>query len=130
MTRPAVVERYVDGFRTGDHELVLDCLTDDVTWEIVGHAQADGRTAFERLIDGPPGASLPRLTVEEHLEVGDDVVTFGSGEFDDPTGTVQTFRFADRFTFRGDRISAVVSYVVPTDPGAQPPGETSPRSNA
>ena len=104
----------MDGFRAGDHAAILDCLTDDVTWDIVGHATAAGRGEFEELIDGPAGASLPRLTVERCVEEDDVVAVFGAGEFDDADGTLHTFRFADSFTFRGDLISAVVSYVVPT----------------
>ena len=53
MTRTDVVERYVDGFRAGDHAAILACLTDDVTWDIVGHATASGREQFDALIDGP-----------------------------------------------------------------------------
>lgn len=114
MTRQDVVDRYVDGFRAGDHAAILACLTPDVTWDIVGHAVAAGAAEFEGLIDGPPGASLPRLTVERHVEQGDLVVTFGAGEFADADGALHSFRFADTFTFRGDLIAAVVSYVVPT----------------
>jgi uncharacterized protein YndB with AHSA1/START domain/ketosteroid isomerase-like protein len=112
--RRLVVDRYMDGFRTGDHATILGCLTEDVTWDIVGHATVAGRGDFEALIDGPAGASLPRLTVEGSVAEDDMVAVFGAGEFDDPDGTPHTFRFADSFTFRGDRISAVVSYVVPT----------------
>ena len=111
--RQRVVDRYVDGFRTGDHAAILACLTDDVTWDIVGHAMASGSTEFEKLIDGPPGSSLPRLSVERHVEGTDLVATFGTGGFDDADGTTHSFRFADAFTFRGDLICAVVSYVVP-----------------
>lgn len=110
--RQEVVERYVAGFRAGDHAAIHACLTDDVTWDIVGYTTAAGREAFDALIDGPSGASLPRLTIERHLEDGDVVATYGSGEFDDPAGALQRFRFADTFTFRGDLISAVTSYVV------------------
>jgi uncharacterized protein len=113
VTRQDVVERYVEGFRAGDHELILACLTEDATWDIVGHATASGRSEFDALIDGPPGASLPRLTVDRHVEAGDLVVTFGAGEFDDADGVRRSFRFADSFTFRGDLVTAVVSYVVP-----------------
>ena len=111
--RQRLVERYVNGFRAGDHAAILACVTDDVTWDIVGHATASGSAEFEKLIDGPAGSSLPRLTVERHVEGADAVVTFGTGEFDDADGTTHSFRFADAFTFRGDLVSALVSYVVP-----------------
>jgi len=109
-----ILDRYMNGFRAGDHEAILDCLTDDVTWEIVGHAQSFGRPEFDALIDGPAGTSLPRLTVEHTVEEGDITVVLGTGEFDGPDGALHSFRFADAFTFRGDLISGLVSYVVPT----------------
>ncbi len=110
--RQRIVERYVDGFRTGDHAVIHGCLTDDVSWDIVGYTTADGREAFDALIDGPPGATLPRLTIERHLEQGDVVATYGAGEFETADGETHAFRFADTFTFRGDLICAVTSYVV------------------
>jgi uncharacterized protein len=113
MNRTTVVEQYIDGFRAGDHRAILGCLTDDVTWDIVGHARAAGRDEFAALIDGPAGASLPRLAVERHSESADDVVTFGAGELDDADGVVRRFRFADRFTFTDSAIRSVESYVVP-----------------
>jgi uncharacterized protein YndB with AHSA1/START domain/ketosteroid isomerase-like protein len=114
VARQDVVDLYIDGFRGGDHAAILACLTDDVTWDIVGHASATGMADFERLIDGPEGASLPRLTVERHVAADDLVVTFGAGEFDDAEGASHSFRFVDTFTFRDNLIAAVVSYVVPT----------------
>jgi ketosteroid isomerase-like protein len=30
------VERYMDGFRRGDREQILSCLTDDVEWQLPG----------------------------------------------------------------------------------------------
>lgn len=111
--RTKVLDAYLDGFRSGDHAAILATLTEDVTWDIVGHAAAVGRDAFAGLIDGPPGSSLPRLTVERTIEHGDVVVVLGSGEFD-LGGERHSFRFADTFDFREDLIAGVVSYVVAT----------------
>ena len=33
----AVVEKYTDGFRTGDLAKILSCLTDDVVWALHGN---------------------------------------------------------------------------------------------
>lgn len=112
--RQRVLDRYVDGFRAGDHAAILACVTDDVAWEIVGHAKASGKNEFDTLIDGPDGAGLPRLEVHNCIEQGDVFAVFGSGNFDGPDGAVHNFRFADEFTFRGDLISSLVSYIVPT----------------
>jgi len=42
------------------------------------------------------------------------IAVFGSGQFDGPDGAVNSFRFADAFTFREELICVVESYVVPT----------------
>lgn len=110
--RLRLLEAYVDGFRAGDHAAILACLTDDVTWDIVGHATASGAEEFDALIDGPEGASLPRLGLDRTVAEGDVVAAFGDGEFDGPDGETHRFRYADTFTFRGVLICAVVSYVV------------------
>jgi len=36
--RKEVVETYLEGFRRSDHEQILACLTDDVAWDLPGHA--------------------------------------------------------------------------------------------
>jgi ketosteroid isomerase-like protein len=59
-----VVERYFDGFRRGDHELILGCL-------------------------------------------------LGSGQARRRDGVDFRFAYADVFTFTGDAISRVESYLVP-----------------
>ena len=83
-----------------------------MTWDIVGFRTSAGRDGFDSLIDGPPGASLPRLTIDKHVEQGDVVATYGTGEFETDDGETHAFRFADTFEFRGDLICAVTSYVV------------------
>ena len=37
------VQRYMDGFRTSDHALVLSCLTDDVEWVMPGAFHLRGK---------------------------------------------------------------------------------------
>jgi hypothetical protein len=43
----ATIEKYMDGFRKSDHELVLSCLTDDVVWEMPGFFHLVGKEAFD-----------------------------------------------------------------------------------
>ena len=77
--RKAVVEAYIDGFRRGDHQAILSCLTEDVVWEIHGHATVHGREEFAGVIteDATPG--LPTLELERLVEEGDTVVAVGNG---------------------------------------------------
>jgi hypothetical protein len=42
--RKGVVERYIEGFRAGDHEQILACPADDVAWEMPPHFELSGRS--------------------------------------------------------------------------------------
>ncbi|HYC93559.1 MAG TPA: nuclear transport factor 2 family protein [Thermoanaerobaculia bacterium] len=42
------VDRYMDGFRKGDHAQILSCLTDDVEWLLPGAFHLHGKEAFDK----------------------------------------------------------------------------------
>jgi ketosteroid isomerase-like protein len=48
----AVVEKYTDGFRTGDLAKILSCLTGDVVWALHGDKTLAGSDAFAAEADG------------------------------------------------------------------------------
>lgn len=111
--RKQAVERYFDGFRTSDHEAILTLLTDDVRWNILGFKQLQGKDAFDAEIENPQFEGSPKLGVDRLIEEGETVVAIHTGEGKLRDG--KPFRFAGNtvFTFTGDLISRVESYVVP-----------------
>jgi uncharacterized protein len=111
-----VVETYFDGFRRSDHERVLDCLTDDVVWDLPGYTHLAGKDAFDQEIENDEFVGSPTLTVDRTIEEGDTVVAIGNGETTHKSGEVRRFAFCDVFTFAGDKISRVESYLVPLAP--------------
>src|SRR6187455_489020 len=112
-----IVHAYFDGFRRSDHDAILALLTDDVTWDIVGHGTLEGKEAFDGEIENDAFDGQPELTIDRMLEDADVVVVLGTGRsrFRDQA-TPFEFAFADVFTFRGDLISRVDSYLVPMTP--------------
>lgn len=109
----ATVERYLDGFRSSDHEAILACLTGDVVWHIHGHRTTHGKAEFDTEIENPAFEGSPELSVDRTIESDDVVVVTGRG-----TGRhreLGSFRFAynDLFTFRDGLIAQIDSYVVP-----------------
>jgi len=109
----AIVEKYFDGARRGDHQQVLSCVTDDVLFEIHGRASVRGRDALEDALSAVAGH--PALTVDRLIEEGDSVVVVGSGNVALAAGGGLEFRFCDVFTFSGDAISRLESYQVSLD---------------
>ena len=111
--RKLIVERYFDGFRKSDHEQILALLTDDVAWDLPGYRHLTGKEAFDQEIENEEFVGSPTLTVDRVVEEGGTVVAIGEGHATHRSGTPFRFAFCDVFTFAGDQICRVESYLVP-----------------
>jgi ketosteroid isomerase-like protein len=112
-TQKAVVDRYFQGFRDSDHAEILDCLTDDVVWDLPGFKHLEGRNAFDSEIENEGFVGSPTLNVDRTIEEGGTVVAIGTGSGTQTTGHLFEFAFCTVFTFAAERISRVESYIVP-----------------
>lgn len=112
-TQRALVDAYMDGFRTSDHRAILECLTDDVTWVIHGHRTTRGKSEFDDEIENEDFEGSPTLNVERTVEDGNVVVVTGEGQGSHREHGSFRFVFSDLFEFRDGLIERVDSYVVP-----------------
>jgi uncharacterized protein len=112
-TQQQIVHRYMDGFRRGDHDTILACLTDDVVWRIHGVRTTTGKADFDDEIENPAFEGNPELAVERTLHAGDVVIVTGSGVGHHRESGRFLFAYSDLFTFRNNLIAQVDSYVVP-----------------
>ena len=108
-----IVHRYMDGFRRSDHDAILACLTDDVVWHIHGLRTTHGKAEFDDEIENPAFEGSPELTVERAIDAGNVVVVTGTGQGHRRENGRFRFAYSDLFSFRGDLIAQVDSYVVP-----------------
>jgi ketosteroid isomerase-like protein len=108
-----IVAAYLEGFRRGDHQQILALLTDDVTWDLPGYAHLEGKEAFDREIENELFVGNPTITVDRVIEEGETVVAIGSGAETRKSGEEFRFAYCDVFTFSGDLIRRVESYLVP-----------------
>jgi ketosteroid isomerase-like protein len=114
-----VVERYIEGFRTGDHEMILACLTDDITWEMPPYFKLSGRTAFDNAIENDASPGLPNIQLNRLVEEGDIVVAEGAVQAALKAGGRIDALFCDVFHFTDDKICGLVTYQVDRHPGHQ-----------
>jgi uncharacterized protein len=112
-----VVERYIEGFRTGDREMILGCLTDDVAWEMPPLFSLSGMEAFEGAIHNDATPGLPEIQLSRLVEEGDVVVAEGAVQAAIRDGGRLDALFCDVFHFRGDKICRLVTYQVDRSPG-------------
>jgi ketosteroid isomerase-like protein len=112
-SRIETVHRYMDGFRQSDHGAILACLTDDVVWKIHGFRATRGKAEFDTEIENPAFEGSPQLEVDRTLDAGDVIVVTGTGLGRHREHGPFRFAYNDLFTFRGDLIAQVDSYIVP-----------------
>lgn len=74
-----------------------------------------GQQAFDGEIENDQFEGSPKLTVDRLIEEGETIVVPHAGEVNRSDGGVLRFAAVDIFTFEGDLISRVESFVVPVD---------------
>ncbi len=120
--RKVVVQAYFEGFRRGDHEGILRLLTDDVVWDLPGYRHLVGKEGFDGEIENENFEGRPTLVLDRLVQEDNTVVAIGSGEASRRDGVLLRFAYADVFTFTGDLIGRVESYLVPlTNPAETAP---------
>ena len=107
-----VVEKYMDGFRTTDHEKILSCLTDDVVWEMPGYYLHKGKDAFDKEIENPNGDGHPDISVTRMIEESNIVVAEGTVKARMKDGNLLDAVFCDVFHFTSGKISRLTSYLM------------------
>jgi uncharacterized protein len=110
-----VVEAYFEGFRQGDHAAILSLLTDEVVWDLPGYTRREGKAAFDQEIGNESFTGRPTLVIDRLVEEGDAVVAIGTGAASLTSGETHRFAYCDVFTFSGDLIRRVESYLVPLE---------------
>ena len=105
------IDRYMAGFRGGDHALILGCLTDDVEWEIPGMFHSRGKAAFDREIENEAFVGLPDIVVTRVIEEDDVVVAEGSVRTQKRDGGELRLRFCDVFVMEAGLIKRLTSYL-------------------
>ena len=93
----AMVEKYTDGFRTGDLEKILSCLTEDVVWALHGDKTLVGRAAFAEEADS--GGPNPQLTLDRLIEEDETVAVVGRGSVALGDSDPVEFVYSEVFTF-------------------------------
>lgn len=109
--RKRVVEKYMEGFRRGDHDQILACLADDVVWVLHGDKTLRGKAAFESEIKGAGFEGSLVITVDRLIEEGDTVVAAGRSAAETAGGSRELV-FCELFRFSGETVSRLDTYHV------------------
>jgi ketosteroid isomerase-like protein len=108
------VNRYLDGFRAGDHDQILSCLTDDIVWTVYGAFRLEGKAAYDAAIDGGPEFDgPPRLDVVRMVEQDGVVMAELAGSAARVDGGELRMSMAEVFVMRDGLIAERRAWVIP-----------------
>ena len=106
------VEKYLDGFRKGDHGQILSCLTEDVIWDLPGAFHLVGKQEFDKEIENPAFQGHPDIAVSRTTEENDVVIVEGTVRAQNADGEFFNLAFADVFEMRNGKICRLISYLM------------------
>ena len=106
------VEKYVEGFRRSDHQMILDCLTDDVVWKMPGVYTHHGKEEFDKEIENDNFVGSPTIQIKRFVEEGDIVIAEGSVQGKMKNGNSLDAVFCDVFEMTSGKITCLTSYLM------------------
>lgn len=106
------VLRYIEGFRKSDHEKILDCLTDDIVWEMPGIYRHEGKTAFDAEIENENFTGSPAIQIFRMVEEDDVVIAEGAVQGNMVNGGKLDAVFCDVFVMENAKIKKLTSYLM------------------
>lgn len=110
------VNRINDAFRRNDMDAFLEFCTENVTWTMVGEASNTGKAAIREWMSLMPGGEPPKFTVDRLISNDDTTVCYGDMTMKSESGDDEHYSFCDIYTFDGDGVADLRSFVVKIKP--------------
>src|ERR1044071_7479826 len=109
MNNKKVVERFMEGYNTGDKAKILSCLAEDVIWEMVGNFNLKGKDQFENEIN-KGWESNPVITISQFVEEDNIVVAEGAVKCKLKNGGFIDAMFCELFHLDEGKIKKLTTY--------------------
>ena len=106
------VEKYMEGFRTGNHEKILSCLTDDIVWEMPGIYRHVGKDEFDKEIENENFIGSPSIQILKLIEEDNVVIAEGAVQGKMKNGNTLEAVFCDVFVMENGKIKQLTSYLM------------------
>jgi ketosteroid isomerase-like protein len=111
-TNKKTVEKYMEGFRSSNHPMILDCLTDDVVWKMPGVYTHHGKEEFDKEIENDNFVGSPTIQIKRFVEENDIVVAEGAVQGKLKNGNSLDAVFCDVFEMADGKIRCLTSYLM------------------
>ena len=113
-TKKETVQKIIDSFSSTDKEAFMAFCTEDVRWAMVGMFDKTGKEAIRELMkaDQDMPQDPPDIRMGNFITEGDKVVSTGTMTMKNKKGDPIDYSFCDIYTFEGEKVKEMESYVV------------------
>lgn len=108
----AIVNEINDAFTRNDTEGFLLHCTEDLYWNMAGDSEQKGKASIREWMKQMDGHEAPKFTVEAIFGDGNHVACHGQMSMKDKEGKEGKYSYCDVYTFTGDKVSELRSFVV------------------
>ncbi|MBT2293521.1 nuclear transport factor 2 family protein [Paenibacillus albidus] len=114
-TKGQFLREFNEAFVTGDMDFVVEHLTDDITWSMVGEQPVQGKEAFLEVMKSGGSETVLEVVISNIITHGVEAAVNGTMKMQDTSGKVTTYGFCDIYRFSGfknGRIKELTSYLI------------------
>jgi ketosteroid isomerase-like protein len=104
------VHQYMEGFNAGDHKKILECLTENIVWDMPGFFHLSGKEAFDKEIENDNFEGKPIINIIRMTEENNVVIAEGSVQCKIKTGGNLDALFCDVFQMENGKIKQITTY--------------------
>lgn len=104
------VQQYMEGFNESDHKKILECLTDNVVWDMPGFFHLTGKEEFDKEIENDNFEGKPAIKIIRMIEENNVVITEGSVRCKIKAGGILDALFCDVFQMEKGKIKQLTTY--------------------
>lgn len=104
------VQQYMEGFMETNHQKILACLAENVSWYMPGFINIQGKEAFDGEIENDYFEGKPTIQVSRMVEENNIVIAEGSVQSKFKTGEMLDAVFCDVFEMENGKIKRLTTY--------------------
>jgi hypothetical protein len=111
----AFLKEFNAAFERGDVDFILDNVTDDIHWNMIGASIVEGKEALRREMRATGDGRLPQLNVETMITHGRHAAVEGTMQLPDLNGELKQYAFCDVYEMSGSgepKVRSVKGFVI------------------
>jgi len=111
MNNRKVIEDIVAAFDANDVDAILNNMTDDIEWEMLGDATMSGKDAIRQMFTGAETKMIS--STKRHMIIeGDQAAVTGEVKCEGPNGTLMDMYYCDIYELTDGKVSRMISYPI------------------